>query len=142
MAFTLHPQLQKDTSLLGEFPLCTVLLSRDDSVPWIILVPKVDGVRELHQLSMEKQQQLLIESQIVAKTLEKLFLPDKLNLGALGNMVPQLHLHHVVRYISDIAWPAPIWGNTAGQYRSESEQQKLVDKIKQELGTHRIFQKP
>ncbi len=141
MTFTLHPQLEQDTSLLGEFPLCTVLLNKDDSVPWIILVPMVDGIRELHQLSMEKQQQLLIESQIVCKALETLFLPDKLNFGALGNMIPQLHVHHVVRFISDIAWPAPIWGNSAGQYRSEAEQADLAEKIKTELAKSRMFQK-
>ncbi len=141
MTFTLHPQLEQDTSLLGEFPLCTVLLNRDDSVPWIILVPMVDGVRELHQLSMEKQQQFLVESQIVFKALEKLFLPDKLNFGALGNMVPQLHIHHVVRFISDVAWPGPIWGNSAGQYRNETEQAALAEKIKAELAKSRMFQK-
>ncbi len=139
MTFTLHPQLEQDTSLLGEFPLCTVLLNKDNSVPWIILVPMVDGIRELHQLSMEKQQQFLVESQIVSKALEKLFLPDKLNLGALGNMVPQLHFHHVVRFISDVAWPGPIWGNTAGQHRSEAEQADLADKIKNELAINRTF---
>ncbi len=139
MTFALHPQLEQDTSLLGEFPLCRVLLNKDDSVPWIILVPMVDGIRELHQLSTEKQQQLLIESQMISKALEKLFLPDKLNLGTLGNLVPQLHIHHVVRFISDIAWPGPIWGNTAGQYRSEAEQTALVEKIQNELAKGHSF---
>lgn len=141
MAFALHPQLEQDTSKLGEFPLCTVLLNKDASVPWIILVPKVDGIKELHQLSMDKQQQFLIESQIISKMLEALFLPDKLNLGALGNMVPQLHIHHVARFISDIAWPGPIWGNAAGQHRNENEQNKLVNTITIELKKNPMFQK-
>jgi len=140
MAFALHPQLEQDTSNLGELPLCTVLLNRDDSVPWVILVPKVDGIRELHQLSMEQQHQFLIESQIISRALETLFMPDKLNFGALGNMVPQLHFHHVVRFISDIAWPGPIWGNTTGQYRHDDEQQKLIKKITNELLKNRGFQ--
>lgn len=142
MAFALHPQLEQDTSKIGEFPLCTILLNKDDSVPWIILVPKVDGVKELHQLSMDQQHQFLIESQIISKMLEALFLPDKLNLGALGNMVPQLHIHHVARFISDIAWPGPIWGNTAGRYRTNDEQSVLVKKVTGELLKSRVFQKP
>lgn len=141
MAFALHPQLEQNTSKLGEFPLCTILLNKDRSVPWIILVPKVKGIKELHQLPMEQQQQFLIESQIISKMLEVLFLPDKLNLGALGNMVPQLHIHHIARFISDIAWPGPIWGNTTGQHREESEQNQLINKIIVELQKNRIFQK-
>lgn len=140
MAFALHPQLGQDTSKLGEFSLCTALLNRDDSVPWIILVPKVDGIRELHQLSMEQQHQFLVESSIVSKALETLFLPDKLNFAALGNVVPQLHFHHIARFITDIAWPGPIWGNTAGQYRNDSEQQELIKKITSELSKSHGFQ--
>lgn len=141
MPFTLHPQLEMDTTSLGEFPLCRVLLNRDDSVPWIILVPKIDGVKELHQLSMEQQQQFLIESQIVAKALEAQFLPDKLNMGALGNLVPQLHIHHVARFISDVAWPGPIWGNAAGKYREDKQQQEVAIKLTNQLSKNRLFQK-
>ncbi len=140
MTFALHPQLENDTTHLGDFPLCKVLLNKDDSVPWIILVPKVVNLREIHHLPMEKQQQLLVESQCISKMLETLFMPDKLNLGALGNIVPQLHVHHIARFISDIAWPAPIWGNAAGRFRSEAAQSELVDKITAELAKDRLFQ--
>lgn len=139
MAFTLHPQLENDTTTLGEFPLCTVLLAKDDSVPWLILVPKTDGIRELHHLSMEKQQQFLVESQVVCQALESLFKPDKINIGALGNMVPQLHIHHVARFISDIAWPGPIWGNHAGEFRSEEAQQALMRQLCDALKKERTF---
>jgi diadenosine tetraphosphate (Ap4A) HIT family hydrolase len=140
MTFALHPRLGQDTSLVGELPLCTVLLNRDDSVPWIILVPKVDNIKEIHQLSIEQQQQLLLESQLISQMLEHLFLPDKLNLGSLGNIVPQLHLHHIARFVSDIAWPGPLWGNAAGQYRNDSEQSTLVNKIRGELKKNHSFQ--
>ncbi|WCE28765.1 HIT domain-containing protein [Vibrio sp. SCSIO 43137] len=140
MTFTLHPQLEKDTTHIGDFPLCKVLLSRDDSVPWLILVPKVDNLRELHHLPMEQQQQFLVESQQISKALETLFSPDKLNLGALGNMVPQLHIHHVARFTSDIAWPGPIWGSAAGRYREEAEQAKLAKQIAEQLTKEGLFQ--
>ena len=140
MTFTLHPQLENDTTHIGDFPLCKVLLSRDDSVPWVILVPKIDNLRELHHLPMEKQQQFLIESQQVSKAMEALFKPDKLNLAALGNMVPQLHIHHVARFISDIAWPGPIWGNAAGRFRQESSQTELAEQITAKLAKEGLFQ--
>ena len=139
MAFTLHPRLESDTTLIGEFPLSLVLLNKDASVPWVILVPKVDGVRELHHMSLQDQQQFLIESQLVSKALEKLFMPDKLNFGALGNLVPQLHIHHVVRYISDEAWPGPVWGNTSGKQRTQEEQDILMTQIKSELSKDHSF---
>ncbi|WED20917.1 HIT family protein [Vibrio sp. JC009] len=142
MAFTLHPRLENDTTKLGELPLCTVLLAKDNCVPWIILVPKVDGLRELHHLPMDKQQQFLFESQLISQTLEALFKPDKINLGALGNMVSQLHIHHIARFISDAAWPGPVWGNTAGVTRSQDEQQALADKIRKELSRDPSFQLP
>lgn len=139
MAFTLHPQLEKDTTRIGEFPLCSVLLARDDSIPWLILVPKVDGIRELHHLPMEKQHQFLLESQAVCLALETLFKPDKINIAALGNMVPQLHIHHVARFISDLAWPGPIWGNNAGVFRSEGAQLALMHQLSDQLAKEHNF---
>ncbi|PWI34277.1 HIT family protein [Vibrio albus] len=140
MAFTLHPRLESDTDLIGEFPLCLALLSKDASVPWVILVPKVDGVREIHHMPLQDQQQFLLESQRINCALEKLFMPDKLNFGALGNLVPQLHVHHIVRYISDEAWPGPIWGNTTGKQRTEAEQTLMIRQIRDELAKDHNFQ--
>lgn len=131
--FELHPQLQKDTNVIGHFPLCVALLHKDSAVPWIILVPQRAGLRELHHLPMNEQQQFLVESQIICQTLETLFTPDKLNLGALGNMVPQLHIHHIARFTDDMAWPGPVWGRTQGVFRSKLEQQTLLTAIQQHL---------
>jgi len=106
----LHPQLQKDCLLVGRFPLCRLLLMHDANYPWFILVPDREGISEIFQLSEEDQIQLLRESSLLSAVLVERFHADKLNIAALGNVVPQLHIHHVVRYRDDPAWPAPVWG--------------------------------
>lgn len=108
--FELHPRLQADTQPLGDLPLCRVLLARDSQYPWLILVPRIAQLREIHHLAPEQQQQLMQESCAVAALMEQALNPDKINVAALGNMVPQLHLHHVARFSTDPAWPGPIWG--------------------------------
>ncbi|MEL7400526.1 MAG: HIT domain-containing protein, partial [Pseudomonadota bacterium] len=95
--FALDGQLASDTVLLGEFPLCLVLLSRDANYPWCILVPKREGLREIFHMSVEDREQLMKESCHLSEVMADLFVPDKMNVAALGNMVPQLHLHHVAR---------------------------------------------
>lgn len=128
-----------ETTTVGDFPLSTVLLQKDAAVPWIILVPKLEGIRELYQAPMESQQGFLLESQYVCKAMETLYKPDKINLGELGNLVPQLHIHVVARYISDEAWPASIWGNTTGTIRSEADQNKMMEALRDELSKDRSF---
>jgi len=112
MAFQLHQQLANDCHYLGDFPLSALLLSKDANYPWFILVPRQDDISEAFQLSNEQQQQLNNESLLLSKALSDLFSADKMNIAALGNMVPQLHLHHIVRYKTDAAWPNPVWGYT------------------------------
>lgn len=109
----LHPQLEKDCIIIGEFTLCTLLLLNDANYPWFILLPNRDDITEIHQLSTSDQQQLLKESMFFSQCLEKTFHPDKLNIAALGNIVPQLHIHHIARFITDASWPAPVWGKAA-----------------------------
>ncbi|MFM4917737.1 HIT domain-containing protein [Aeromonas dhakensis] len=108
--FELHSRLQADTRLLGDLPLCRVLLAKDSQYPWLILVPRVANLREIHHLAPAQQQQLMLESCAVASLMEQALRPDKINVAALGNLVPQLHLHHVARFSTDKAWPGPIWG--------------------------------
>ncbi|WP_114765256.1 HIT family protein [Vibrio rhodolitus] len=141
MSFELHPQLANDTTVLGHFPLTVALLHKDKAVPWVILVPKRANLKELHHLPMQEQQQFLLESQAVSQALEATFQPDKLNLGALGNMVPQLHIHHIARFKDDVAWPGPVWGNTKGEFRSEEEQQAIATRIGNVLGLSSLFTK-
>ncbi len=119
--FELHPQLAKDCLVLGDFPLTQVLLNKDANYPWFILVPKRANIREIFELSETDQQQLLWESSYFSKQIYDLFNADKLNVAALGNMVPQLHVHHIVRYKTDVAWPGPVWGaKPAIEYQSDS----------------------
>ena len=108
--FELHSRLQADTRLLGDLPLCRALLAKDSQYPWLILVPRVANLREIHHLAPAQQQQLMEESCAVATLMEQALRPDKINVAALGNLVPQLHLHHVARFSTDKAWPGPIWG--------------------------------
>lgn len=106
----LHPRLAADCIRLGRFKLCHLLLMNDRSYPWFILVPDRDGVREIIDLGPADRRQLLDESCRLSEFLMHAFKGDKLNVAAIGNLVPQLHLHHVVRFRSDRSWPMPVWG--------------------------------
>ena len=101
--FELHPRLAQDTLLIGDFPLSRLLLMNDANYPWFILVPRRAGIREIFQLDDADQIQLLKESSQLARVLFRIYEVDKLNVAALGNMVPQLHIHHIVRYSTDPA---------------------------------------
>ncbi|WP_064602637.1 HIT domain-containing protein [Photobacterium sp. J15] len=133
MPFTLHPRLAADTTVLGDLPLCRVLLSKEALGPWLILVPRKDNLTEIHHLPEDEQFQLMRESSAVATLLENDYQADKINVGALGNLVPQLHVHHIARFKDDIAWPGPIWGNTNGTQREEAVQQALAEELREEL---------
>jgi diadenosine tetraphosphate (Ap4A) HIT family hydrolase len=124
----LHPQLEKDCLLLGQFELCKLLLMKDANYPWFILVPDRQGITEMYQLTEREQQQLMRESSIMAKVLVEDFQADKVNIAALGNVVPQLHVHHIARYHDDPAWPAPVWGACAAQAYDEDALQQRIDK--------------
>lgn len=109
--FSLDPRLQNDTFDCGSFPLCRLLLMNDSTYPWFILVPQREGVQEIHQLDETDRQQLWAESHQLSRWMENYFNFDKLNIAALGNVVSQLHLHHVARCDGDPAWPGPVWGH-------------------------------
>ena len=136
--FELHPQLAADCQLLGRFPLCLLLLLRDANYPWCVLVPGRADIREIHQLDEADQQQLMRESVLLARTMAQLFEADKMNVAALGNLVPQLHVHHIVRYRDDPAWPAPVWGRVpARAYEAgelEAVAQRLIDALPSDAG--------
>lgn len=109
-AFSLHPQLAADTVLITDWPLCQVRLMNDQQYPWFILVPRREDARDVIDLSVADQAQLWLESRALSQFLRLDYQPEKLNLAALGNMVPQLHVHHIARYSTDLSWPAPVFG--------------------------------
>lgn len=125
--FELHPRLQEDCVVIGGLPLCQVLLARDSRYPWLILVPRRPQVTEIYQLEDADILQLSRESALLARALAGRFNADKMNVAALGNLVPQLHIHHVVRYTDDPAWPAPIWGvGTAIPYAKSQLEERIT----------------
>tara|TARA_R110002094_G_scaffold175096_1_gene155656 strand:- start:1 stop:432 length:432 start_codon:yes stop_codon:yes gene_type:complete len=111
--FQLHPQLANDCFVIADLPLSQLLLCNDSAYPWFILVPKVDDIQDVYQLDWQQQQQLLNESSMLSEILMQEFNGDKMNVAALGNVVPQLHMHHIVRFKNDACWPKPIWGQQA-----------------------------
>ncbi len=110
MGLILHPRLAQDCFVVGRFDLSVLLLMNDARYPWFILVPQRANISEIHHLSGALRQQLMSESAALSRALAVAFAADKINIAALGNIVPQLHIHHIVRYRSDVAWPAPVWG--------------------------------
>lgn len=108
--FALHPRLAADTLPVLDLPLCSVRLMDDERYPWLILVPRRAGVAEVLDLSPTDQERLWQETRLCAAVLREQEAPDRINLGALGNVVPQLHMHVVARREGDDAWPGPVWG--------------------------------
>ncbi|MCK9607137.1 MAG: HIT domain-containing protein [Methylomonas sp.] len=131
--FQLHPRLEQDCLDVGHFALCKILLMNDCQYPWLILVPRRHDVTEIYQLAAGDRQQLLDESCWLAEALVAIYRPDKLNIAAIGNLVPQLHLHHVVRYRADIAWPGPIWGKFAASAYTKPEAETQIARLREHL---------
>lgn len=108
--FSLHPDLQKGTYPVAELKVSRLLLIDDERYPWVVLVPRFEGVREIYELPQQAQVDLLGEITHVSQVLAKLFKADKINVAALGNVTPQLHVHVIARFTTDDAWPTPVWG--------------------------------
>jgi len=117
--FTLHPKLEADTRQVLDLPLCRVRLMNDSRFPWLILIPRRPEVREMHALDSADRFQLMEEACGCAAALEREVSAQKMNVAALGNMVPQLHIHVIARFDTDDAWPGPVWG--VGETRPYAE---------------------
>ena len=128
--YVLDQQLQQDTVLLGQFPLCDVLLMKDAQYPWVILVPRQSNIREVYHLSTEDQHRLNDESTYVSQRMADFFKADSMNIAALGNVVSQLHVHHVVRKKEDAIWPKPVWGALPAKAYQDEDLNKLVTDLK------------
>lgn len=124
--YALHPQLAADTHPLATFALCDLRLMDDANYPWLVLVPRLPAARELLDLEAAQRRQLSDEIDLASRLLRDVFRPFKLNVAALGNLVPQLHVHVIARYEDDPAWPAPVWGRVAAR---PYEPEALVERI-------------
>lgn len=113
--YELHPQLAADTHPLATLDLCDVRLMDDANYPWLVLVPRIADTRELIDLDEPQRRQLTAEIDQASRLLRDAFQPFKLNVAALGNLVPQLHIHVIARFEGDPAWPAPVWGRVAAR---------------------------
>lgn len=127
--FELHPQLKKDTLFLKELPSSLLLLMNDKRFPWFILVPKYPALTEVFQLSTQQQLQLWTEINNTAKWANQYFSARKMNIAALGNVVPQLHIHIIVRQETDAAWPKPVWSVGVSQPYLLDESRDLIKKL-------------
>jgi diadenosine tetraphosphate (Ap4A) HIT family hydrolase len=135
MRFALDPRLEADTHAIGDLRLSQLLLMDDARFPWLILVPRIAGARELIDLDEGDQLSLLGEVNLVGRALETLLRPDKLNIAALGNVVPQLHVHLIARFTGDAAWPQPVWGHGDRVIYAESARLSRIADLRAALRT-------
>ncbi|KAF0229422.1 MAG: histidine triad (HIT) [Beijerinckiaceae bacterium] len=132
--FGLDPRLHEIGHPIGDFPLCHVFLLDDARFPWVMLVPRRAGISEILDLAEADQQLLFGEIMRAAKALQAVSKPDKLNIGALGNIVRQLHVHIIGRFQSDPAWPGPVWGHGERMPYPPHMVGPLVDRLAKTLG--------
>jgi diadenosine tetraphosphate (Ap4A) HIT family hydrolase len=130
----LHPQLANDTVTIGDLPLARVLVANDANWPWLILVPRRRDVREIIDLGETDQSQLMAEIAQVSRALKSVTACHKLNIAAIGNIVPQLHVHVVARREGDAGWPKPIWGAAPPRAYREGERERLAEALRETIG--------
>ncbi|MCE2407593.1 MAG: HIT domain-containing protein [Pseudomonadales bacterium] len=124
--FDVHSQLKKDCAVVGDASLCRVLLMNDSRFPWLILVPRIEGLRDLHEVPIDHRLQLFDEIESASTSVRALIDADKVNVAALGNQVPQLHVHVIGRLTTDPAWPGPVWGvGEPDPYESDAQATRM-----------------
>ena len=132
--FRLHERLAGDSFSVGVFDLCQVRLMNNRLWPWLLLVPQIEGVREIHDLSVSARAVLTEETAAASAALAALFPVDKVNIGALGNIVSQLHVHVVGRRRDDPAWPGPVWGSGFAEAYDTTELGTIVGRLRDHFG--------
>lgn len=130
-AFTLHPNLQKK-DFVCDLTLCRVLFENNKNYPWIFLVPRKNGVKNMLNLTTDERLQLMREIETAERAMANLFNPTQTNVAMIGNMTPQLHVHVICRHAGDPAWPGTVWGEKSIPY-PDIEKQDMIQKIKKEL---------
>jgi diadenosine tetraphosphate (Ap4A) HIT family hydrolase len=129
----LHPQLTRDTINIGDLPLSRVLVIKDANYPWLLLVPRRLNVSEVTDLDEVEQAQLWTEIARAGRALKTITECDKLNIAALGNVVPQLHVHVIARRKGDAAWPKPVWGAVPPLAHDTIELEKFIQALRKKL---------
>jgi diadenosine tetraphosphate (Ap4A) HIT family hydrolase len=132
-SWSLHPQLDRDTVNIGDLPLSRVLLINDANYPWLLLVPRRPDIVELIDLGEVEQAQLMTEVVRVSRALRTVTQCHKLNVAALGNAVPQLHVHIIARFRNDAAWPKPVWGAAPPRNYEREELQNFVAPLRRKI---------
>jgi len=133
-AFVLHPQLALDTVAIGDLGVSRVLLMNNSRFPWVLLVPRRPGLREMIDLPEDEQPRLWREVSAVSRLMRDLFAADKLNVAAIGNLVPQLHVHVIARFETDEAWPKPVFGFAPPIPYAEDDLAALTARLSAGLG--------
>lgn len=131
--WSLHPQLKQDTIDIGDLPLSKVLVIKDANYPWLLLVPRRVETKEIIDLDEVEQAQLTTEVSRAARALKEITKCDKLNIAALGNVVPQLHVHVIARRTSDAAWPRPVWGAVPPIPHDAEEVQQFISALRRKI---------
>jgi diadenosine tetraphosphate (Ap4A) HIT family hydrolase len=131
--WSLHPQLAKDTINVGDLPLSRVLVINDANYPWLLLVPRRIDINEIIDLDEVEQAQLMTEITRVARALKTVTGCDKLNIAALGNVVPQLHVHIIARRTGDAAWPRPVWGAVQPLDHDKAELEAFISRLRRKI---------
>lgn len=133
-SWSLHPQLLQDTEAVGDLPLSRLLVNNDANFPWLLLVPRRPGACEIIDLDEKGQWQLMIEIARISGALKDITACHKLNVAAIGNVVPQLHVHIVARRRDDPAWPKPVWGTVPARAYDPAERKRFIVALRGALG--------
>lgn len=128
--FELHQKLANDSLFIADLQLCRILLMNNKLFPWLILVPRINNAKEIIDLSANNRHLLMDEISHISELMQNLFKPDKLNIAALGNQVPQLHIHIIARFVNDACWANPVWGGKSEPY---DDTIKIIQRIKAAL---------
>ncbi|MBL4739429.1 MAG: HIT domain-containing protein, partial [Sneathiella sp.] len=131
--FTLHPRLKADTILIQKLTVSSLYLLNDSRYPWVVIVPERDALTELHDLTPADYTAVMEEVRHLSRVLFDCFNPKKINVGALGNLVPQLHIHIIARQIEDHAWPGPVWGVGEAIPYTQKSCEQCISEIRQKL---------
>jgi diadenosine tetraphosphate (Ap4A) HIT family hydrolase len=131
--WSLHSQLEQDTVVIGDLSLSRLLLCNDANYPWLLLAPRRSSIVEIIDLDEKDQSQLLMEIARVSKALKDVTACHKLNIAAIGNVVPQLHVHIVARRHDDVAWPKPVWGAVPARQYDPAERDCFIAALRRKI---------